>query len=228
MQVVKPGTRGQDDDTLANGILAALLQQPDPLTRYQALSRAQSFYETLARRIAAERARAVAEMHDAGVSYGRIADEIGFTRARAQQLVERAEPPVQSDQQKSTKSTASREHITTFLGRYVASWPRDIGPSPRRPVADSHRAEGIAVDLLGNPEFGALQLGTWLTAPNGGLITAAVDAITPPLYRADIDLLVEAVTLAAKSQQRDARARAAAGALIVAAGAALIVASAKS
>jgi hypothetical protein len=38
---------------------------------------------------------------------------------------------------------------------------------------------------------------------------------------------VEAVTLAAKTQQKDARARAVAGGLIVAAGAALIVASAE-
>ena len=227
MQEIKPGVASQDDNTLADNILAALLQPSDPLTRYHALSRAQSVYEALARRIAAERARAVAEMHDAGVSYGRIAEEIGFTRARAQQLVERAEPPVKHDQQRR-RSAASREQITAFLDRYVGSWPRDHGSSRHRPVADSRRTEGIAIDLLGDAEFGELQLGTWLSGPDERLIRAAVEAITPPLYRADIELLTGSVALAAKTQQRDARARAAAGALLAAAGAALMVASAKS
>src|SRR5215813_8087623 len=85
------GVRSSDEE-IATGILSALLGQQDPLVRYEALTRAQGVYEALTKRIAAERARAVADMHTAGLSYGRIAETIGFTRARAQQLVERAGP----------------------------------------------------------------------------------------------------------------------------------------
>src|ERR1700730_444882 len=84
------GRVDDQDNEIAEGIIESLLGQADPLARYQALTRAQSVYEALTRQLAAERARAVGEMHSAGLTYGQIAEVIGFTRARAQQLVEAA------------------------------------------------------------------------------------------------------------------------------------------
>lgn len=42
---------------------------------------------------ASERALIVADMHRAGMSYGKIAEQIGLSRSRVQQLVERANQP---------------------------------------------------------------------------------------------------------------------------------------
>lgn len=39
---------------------------------------------------AAERARALAEMHRLGMSYGKISEATGLSRSRVQQLIERA------------------------------------------------------------------------------------------------------------------------------------------
>lgn len=55
--------------------------------------RACAAYERAAAAVTAaadERAAAAAEMHDAGLSYADIAALVGLTRARVQQLVERA------------------------------------------------------------------------------------------------------------------------------------------
>lgn len=54
-------------------------------------------------------------------------------------------------------------------------------------------------------EFRALQLGTWLSTPDGRLLVEAVELVTPPFYRADVELLVEALQIAAKEQQNQVR-----------------------
>lgn len=226
----QPADVPQDDD-LANGVLNALLEEPDPLKRYEALTKAQNLYEALAKRIAAERARAVAEMHTSGMSYGRIADVIGFTRARAQQLVERAAPIDRDKQEKRKTAMASQEEITQYLASFTSRWPRQQLhamfrlPPTWRPVADIKTAEEVASELIADADFQLLRLGNWLETADGQLLTAAVEALMPPLYQRDAELLVEALTLAAKSQQKDGRARAVAGTALAAAGLAIVLGS---
>ena len=114
-------------------------------------------------------------------------------------------------------STAKQEQITRFLDSYIADWPR----SPYWPEQWYHGAGWIqpsfanrittaelVQDLLANAEFRALQLGTWLNRPDAELITAAVEAVTPPPYREDIALITEALKLAARAQRREGIGRA--------------------
>jgi hypothetical protein len=89
-------------------------------------------------------------------------------------------------------------------------------------MAHQSNPEQVAVNLFTNAEFRTLQLGTWLRTPEGKLVTAAVEALAPPLYREDIELLVEAISLAAKMQQKDSRSRAAAAAIVIAVGGAIL------
>ncbi len=114
-------------------------------------------------------------------------------------------------------TTATQEHITQFLDRYISDWPRDpYWPWPGHygvsrlaaPVARSITAGGLARSLTANAEFRALQLGTWLNRPDGELIGAAVVAITPPPYGEDIELLTDALKLAAQAQRSEGIGRA--------------------
>jgi len=110
-------------------------------------------------------------------------------------------------------TTATREQITQFLDRYIASWPRDPGPwysysRWEQPVATQVTSAQLAENLVRSAEFRALQLGTWLNKPDGELITAAVEAITPPPYRQDIELITDALKLAAQQQRGEGIGRA--------------------
>lgn len=114
-------------------------------------------------------------------------------------------------------STATQEQITRFLDGYIAGWPRSpYWPGPwyhaagwiQPPVASRTTPAELAQDLVANAEFRALQLGTWLNRPDAELITAAVEAITPPPYREDIELITEALKLAARTQRGDGIGRA--------------------
>lgn len=106
---------------------------------------------------------------------------------------------------------ASQEAITEFIDGYVAHWPRVqawpgqyYGLTWGQPaMADQMTAQELAEDLIANAEFRALQLGTWLNRPDVELITSAVEAIAPPPYRQDIQLLIEGMKLAAQVQRRD-------------------------
>src|SRR5215471_20764737 len=114
-------------------------------------------------------------------------------------------------------NTAKQDQIIRFLNSYTADWPRSpywsgewyngagwIQPS----IASRVTPAELAQDLLANAEFRALQLGTWLNRPDAELITAAVEAITPPPYREDIDLITEALKLAAQGQRGQGLGRA--------------------
>ncbi len=114
-------------------------------------------------------------------------------------------------------STATQEQITRFLDSYIASWPRSpYWPGEwyhgagwiQPPVASRTTPTELAQDLVANAEFRALQLGTWLNRPDTELITAAVEAITPPPYREDIELITEALKLAARAQRGEGIGRA--------------------
>jgi hypothetical protein len=220
----------EEDRVVIEQILAALTSDRDPLTRYAALTRAQAVHEAVVKRVGAERARAVADMHAAGLSYARIAEVIGFTRARAQQLVERADVPEPADHG-GPKVTTHQDSITTFVNGYISQWPRATPFAMYQPLPGSlgvnrYTPETLAQEFFASAEFKALQLGTWLGTPDGELIAAAVHAVTPPPYQQDIDLLVEALKLAAKVQQKDAREKAiVAGIGLAAVGALLATAS---
>jgi len=87
---------------------------------------------------------------------------------------------------------------------------------PRRafgwqPPTRAVSAAELAGQLLATAEFRALGLGSWLGTPDGEFFTAAVEAVSPPFYRQDEELLVEALKLAAKMQSGNQKAARALG-----------------
>ena len=68
--------------------------------------------------------------------------------------------------------------------------------------------EQLAKELLAIPEYRALQLGTWLGTTDGKIITEAVELVAPPFYREDIELLVDALKLAAQIQAQEGQDKA--------------------
>jgi hypothetical protein len=82
-------------------------------------------------------------------------------------------------------------------------------------------AEELAEQLLADAEFGAIRLGTFLDTPDGELLVTAVELVSPPFYRDDIELLVAALKLAARIQQRQQRL----GGVLIGAAAVALVAS---
>jgi DNA-directed RNA polymerase specialized sigma24 family protein len=61
----------------------------DPLPAYLEATRAQVLHQAVAAAIADRRAELLARVHANGASYQTIADMVGLTRGRVQQLVER-------------------------------------------------------------------------------------------------------------------------------------------
>jgi hypothetical protein len=113
---------------------------------------------------------------------------------------------------------STQAQITEFLEGLVADWPRQplypdyatyqfapqYQPYPV-PVSRGMNSQQVAESLLASAEFRALKFGTWLQSPDGQLIAAAVEALSPPPLREDVELLVDALTLAATSQQEQGR-----------------------
>jgi len=110
----------------------------------------------------------------------------------------------------------NQEQLADFLARRIA-WARSAGPywMASRWVAFQERptAEKLARELLQDAEFRALRLGTWLGTADGAFIAQAVESVAPPFYRQDVELLVEALILAAAMQQTEGQSRAGAFAL---------------
>lgn len=111
-----------------------------------------------------------------------------------------------------------QEDIAAFLADYVTAFPRTYGPyrpSLRRsyPWASSRpTAEEIAREFLSVATFRALKLGTWLGTTDGQIVVDAVEMVVPMFYVEDVELLVEALQIAAALQQREGRGKALAGA----------------
>jgi len=79
--------------------------------------------------------------------------------------------------------------------------------------------EELASELIHDAEFRSLQLGHWLGTTEGEVIATAVETVTPPFFRQDVELLVEGLKLAAQMQQREGEVfagRVALGTLVVA------------
>lgn len=161
--------------------------------------------------------------HQAGVTKARISTITGVARTTIDRILE-GRP-----MRRSFLQMASQEEIANFLDSFIDDWPRDptwnAGPFPFRPrpaMATTIDADRLAERLLATAEFRALRLGTWLNTPDGELIAAAVEQLTPPPYRMDIELLTEALKLAAKRQQTAERERAFGIGLVTAIGAVLL------
>lgn len=132
----------------------------------------------------------------------------------------------------------TQSQLTEYLEELVTGWPRrptfnehpfmlHSQPVPV-PVAAKTSPQELAEQMLASTEFRVLKLGTWLQTPDGQLITAAVEALSPPPLREDVELLVTALTLAAKAQQGQGRVRAATTGIVASVAVGLAVAAALS
>ena len=117
-----------------------------------------------------------------------------------------------------------QEQIADFLNRYVTNLPRSYGwyrqsLNPFGGWQQRPTIEAVARELLGVAEFRELQLGTWLGTTDGEILTAAVEMVVPMFYVEDVELLVNALKIAAELQHKEGRQRA----LLTAAGAAVAI-----
>src|SRR6266511_1778174 len=74
----------------------------------------------------------------------------------------------------------------------------------------------FGVELFADAEFRVLKLATFLNTPDGKVLAAAVEMLTPPLYRQDVELLIEALKLAGKVQHESLREAVVKGVLVTA------------
>lgn len=100
-----------------------------------------------------------------------------------------------------------QEQIAAFLDRHV-TLPRMVGPYGEAYVYPDvawprPTVEQVANKLLAIGEFRALQLGSWLGTTDGELIAQAVEMVSPPFYRQDVELLVAALQHAAGLQSQE-------------------------
>lgn len=207
--------------------LAVVLAERDPVVRYDVLAAFQARLEQLVKRVAAERARAMAEMHAAGLSYAGIAEVVGkYTRSRIQQLVEGATTQRKPGRSEEKPEVGLQEQLIDFLRSYVRDWPREgpvrFGVPLPASKADQFTPEQIAEDLLSRAEFRAIKFGTWLTTPETRLVLTAVEVLAPPLISRDVQLLVAALKLAIK-MERARRSKELVGKLLAGAGVAAVV-----
>lgn len=107
--------------------------------------------------------------------------------------------------------------VARFIQNNPAFWQlvrsQQVAPPFREPYPS---AQEIASELLADSEFQALSLSSWLRSPDGELITEAVALVIPPIYRAEFDLAVEALQLAAAMQYEEGASQRAAGAFALA------------
>lgn len=66
-------------------------------------------------------------------------------------------------------------------------------------------AEDLATQLAADVDFGTIRLAGWMQAPDGALITEAVERVLPYPYNYGADVLADAVSIAAR--QRTERQR---------------------
>lgn len=93
--------------------------------------------------------------------------------------------------------------VMSVYGWAEAAWHQPYLYPYQRPTA-----EELAKEFLAIPEFRALQLGTWLGTTQGEVIAKAVEMVTPPFYRQDVELLVVGLKLAANLQATEGQDKA--------------------
>jgi hypothetical protein len=143
----------------------------------------------------------------------RAAHRAGVTKYRISQITGIARPTI--DRILKAPSETPHEKITAYLTGFTVKWPKtQPGGLTRLPsMASVYDPAKIAEALLADQGFRALKLGTWLNTPSAELLYTAVGALSPALPTADVKLLVEALALAARRQQEEARQKLAAGLL---------------
>jgi hypothetical protein len=151
-----------------------------------------------------ERDELVRAAHKAGISKNRIHTITGIARTTIDRILE---PSMEQAQLTS---------LVAYLTRFTADWPRPVRFYSPPSIASAYRAEQLADELFADVEFKALKLGTFLGTPDGQLLTAALNALTPPPYREDLELLEDALRKAAQMQQTEAREVALRGVVVVA------------
>lgn len=106
--------------------------------------------------------------------------------------------------------------LAEYLATFTQAWPQPPQPWDysypvhAAPLASQHTASDVAGWLLADAGFRALKLGNWLSTPDGQLVTDAIEMLAPAPYAQDAQLLAEALQLAARQQQADARTKIAA------------------
>lgn len=163
--------------------------------------------QALAAWASVERDGLVRAAYEAGVSKNRIHTITGIARTTIDRILETSMPQDRLDR------------LTSYLATFTATWPRPdqlyyLGGPPA--MASHYTPKQIADLLIKDAEFKALKIGTFLNTPDGRVLAAAVERLTPPPYREDVTLLVEALQLAAKAQQQEAREAFVKGLLVVA------------
>jgi hypothetical protein len=92
----------------------------------------------------------------------------------------------------ATRVTVGRVSPT---GAYTAlPWVRQYVPAVPTPQA-------LAEEFLADAGYRALELGTWLSTPTGEFLAEAVSLAVPSTLAPEFDLIVAALTIAAKRQQ---------------------------
>jgi hypothetical protein len=122
--------------------------------------------------------------------------------------------------------TTTRD-LAGYLATFTRAWPKQeqwaAWGYPPATIASRHGPADVAGWLIADAEFKALKLGNWLGTPDGKLVMAAIEMLAPAPYAQDAELLANAVQLAAKQQQSEARAKifavAAIGGAVIALGA---------
>lgn len=153
----------------------------------------------------------------AGVAKTRIHAITGIARTTIDRILE------DRTVRRGFMQMATREEVAQFLDEFIQDWPRDPtwqgNPLPFRPqpaMAYQVSAEELAGQIFETVGFRALRLGSWLNTPDGELMAAAVELLTPPPYQVDAKLLADALKIAA-TKQRSAELEKAVGIGLVAA-----------
>lgn len=103
--------------------------------------------------------------------------------------------------------TATAVHIAAYINTRFEELPRDWSSirlirSDQPMFAPRPSVETFAKQLYGEAEFLALQLGDFLSTDRGELVAEAIELVSPPFYRADERLIVDALTEGARLHAR--------------------------
>ena len=149
-----------------------------------------------------QRDELVQAAREAGVSKYRISQITGIARPTIDRILK---PPAEPPHRK----------IAAYLAKSTSGWPKvQPGGLTRLPgMANVYTPEKVAESLLADPGFRGLKLGSWINTTSGEVLAAAVAALSPSLFPADAELLVQALALAARRQHEEAQQKLVAGLL---------------
>ena len=100
---------------------------------------------------------------------------------------------------------ATRQQIAAFVEWYFTDIPRSNVAAYEDGYRFRNTAAQYAKQLGSTVEFEALNLGQFFGSPDGQLIRTGVALVFPGYLAGDIDLIVDALMLAARAQARNKR-----------------------